>query len=86
MAFTMAKPFRTLLPQVHAAHVTGEQGLQKVHRSVILIDTLFEMECILKIRKINHISPKSFKRHIYTNEDHFIKFTNVIVCKAFGTW
>lgn len=56
----------------------GEHGLQKVHRLVISIDTLFEMECIFKIWKINHISPKSLKRLIYTNYDH-TKFTNVIV-------
>lgn len=50
MSFTVAKPFRTVFfPQGHAVYGTGEQGLQKVHRSITSIDTLFEMECILKI-------------------------------------
>ena len=50
MSFTVAKPFRTFFfLQEHAVYATGEQGLQKVHRSITSIDTLFEMECILKI-------------------------------------
>lgn len=82
----MPKQFRISVSQEHTVHVPVEQGLQKVHRSVVSIDTLFEMECILKIWKINHISPKSSKRHIYTSSDHAKKFTNVMVYKVFGTW
>lgn len=59
----------------------SEAGREKVHRPVISIDTLFEMECILKIWKINHISPKSFPTYLHKFRPRYQVHERVMVPK-----